>query len=104
MLNRTAPQEFTQFVPHAPWTPSAGFLGAVSSLLLILSTSYVYSAYSGNDPKKVHRIGGLSIINAWAFFNKRYDFLRTNFDKTGLHLFSFKVLQVGFIPVQLLVS
>ncbi|KIM88310.1 hypothetical protein PILCRDRAFT_253602 [Piloderma croceum F 1598] len=41
----------------------------------------------------MYQLGGFSIINAWTFFNKRYEFLWSNFNKTGQDLFSFKVLQ-----------
>jgi hypothetical protein len=37
-----------------------------------------------------------------AFFNKRYNFLRSNFDKTGHDLFSFRVLQVSSHPCKYL--
>jgi sterol 14-demethylase len=61
-------------------------------VLLILSTFYAY-LFSDSKANKIHELRGFSILNAWAFFNKRYDFLRSNFDKTGHDLFSFKVLQ-----------
>ena len=35
-----------------------------------------------------------TILAAWPFFTKRYDFLKENFQKTGRNLFSFKVLHV----------
>jgi hypothetical protein len=35
-----------------------------------------------------------SIIFAWPFFTRRYDFLKSNFEKTGRNFFSFKIMQV----------
>jgi hypothetical protein len=34
------------------------------------------------------------ILTAWPFFTRRYDFLKSNFEKSGTHMFSFKVLHV----------
>jgi sterol 14-demethylase len=75
-----------------PWVLSPVVLAAV---LLGLATSYAYTFVSGEDATKMHQLGGFSIINAWTFFNKRYEFLWSNFNKTGQDLFSFKVLQVS---------
>jgi hypothetical protein len=38
-------------------------------------------------------LGG--ILAVWPFFTRRYDFLKSNFEKTGGHKFSFNVLHVG---------
>jgi len=64
-------------------------------VLLGFAASYAYIFVSGDDATKMHQLGGFSIINAWTFFNKRYEFLWSNFNKTGQDLFSFKVLQVS---------
>ncbi|KZP14162.1 cytochrome P450 [Athelia psychrophila] len=50
------------------------------------------AAFSSSDKTKVEALSGFPIANAWRFFNKRWDFLQSNFDK-GHELFSFKVLQ-----------
>ena len=78
--------------------PSQVAFAAISSFLLVAVSSYAYFFSSGKNPNKIHQLGSISVINAWAFFNKRYDFLRSNFDKTGHDLFSFKVLQVSSHP------
>lgn len=48
-------------------------------------------------PRKdaIRELGGLSVMTAWPFFSKRYDFLVSNFKKTGEKLFQFRVLQVS---------
>lgn len=94
MLNTTISALYTRLTSHSHWLPSQVSLGTVSSLLLVLYTSYAY-LFSGNNTNKIPELGGLSIVNAWSFFNRRYDFLRSNFDKTGHELFSFKFLQVS---------
>ncbi|KIM87727.1 hypothetical protein PILCRDRAFT_62967 [Piloderma croceum F 1598] len=78
---------------HSHWLSSHVTLSGISSILLVLCTSYIYFSFFGNNANKIHKIGGFSIVNAWSFFNKRYDFLRSNFDKSGHNLFSFKILR-----------
>jgi hypothetical protein len=78
-----------------PWDIDVALPAAVTGLLFVLGTLYAHSVYSSNNTSKVYQLGGFSIVNAWTFFNKRYDFLRSNFDKTGHELFSFKVLHVS---------
>jgi hypothetical protein len=94
MLNDIVNPGFGHLEFNSPWTSSVILLAAASSVLLILSTFYAY-LFSDSKANKIHELRGFSILNAWAFFNKRYDFLRSNFDKTGHDLFSFKVLQVS---------
>lgn len=75
--------------------PSAIFV-ALTGFLLLLGTSYTAGlCFSSHDAKKIHQLRGLSFINAWTFFNRRFDFLRSNFNKTGQDLFSFQILQVS---------
>jgi sterol 14-demethylase len=102
MLNATLSSGLAQFESHLPWTPHFT-LAAVSSLLmgLLCTLLYAYFFSSGNDANKIRALRGFSVVNAWMFFNKRYDFLRSNFDKTGHDLFSFKVLHVSQYPMHL---
>ncbi|KIM74625.1 hypothetical protein PILCRDRAFT_828049 [Piloderma croceum F 1598] len=71
---------------------------ALSSLLLCLGISYVY-LFPGIDAAEIHTLRGFSIVNAWTFLNKRYDFLRSNFEKTGHNLFAFKIMQHKVIAI-----
>jgi hypothetical protein len=95
MSNATVNSEFISLESHLTRAPSPLALTVVSSCLLVFGTLYIYRFPNGNNAKKIHQLGGFSIVNAWTFFNKRYDFLRSNFDKTGHNLFSFNVLQVS---------
>ena len=95
MPNFTVYSGFARFGHNSPWILSPVSLTAMSSLLLVLITSYVYRIFSANDAKKIHQLGGISIFNTWEFFDKRYDFLRLNREKTGQDLFSFKVFHVS---------
>jgi hypothetical protein len=37
------------------------------------------------------------ILAAWPFFTRRYDFIKSNFEKTGQNMFSFNVLHVRIV-------
>ena len=95
MLNATASSKLPRFELQLPWIPWDIALAAATSSLLLLGTLYIHLVVSGKDTNKIHQLGGVSIVNAWTFFNKRYDFLRSNFDKTGHEPFAFKVLHVS---------
>ena len=95
MLNATLDSELAWFQTDLFGISSAIFLAVMTSFLLVISTSYAYPIFFANDTKKIHQLGGFSIVNAWSFFSKRYDFLRSNREKTGHALFSFKVFQVS---------
>ncbi|KAJ7784926.1 cytochrome P450 [Mycena maculata] len=61
----------------------------------VMSASYLYfnrPALKSRD-KEIHELGGVPLLNAWAFFTRRYDFLRETFQRTGETLFRFRVLQ-----------
>ncbi|KAF8156012.1 cytochrome P450 [Crassisporium funariophilum] len=85
-------------------SPLVGLLSSISSqwgtstsvtaILVALSIAFLSTLISGgrsND--KVYDLGGVSIITAWTFFTKRYDFLRGHFKATGEKIFRFRVLQ-----------
>ncbi|KZP30145.1 cytochrome P450 [Athelia psychrophila] len=66
-------------------------LAAASGFLVIFYTHRIYKSSSVDDTE-IYALGGLPLTNTWAFFNKRYDFLRSNFER-GHEMFSFKVMQ-----------
>lgn len=65
---------------------------------LVLLASGTFALSSPNRKHRVPTLGGLSIFNAWDFFVRRWDFLQSNFKRTGQQMFSFSVLQVSPIP------
>ena len=69
---------------------------ALPTAVVILASAVLYSTLFPSPPKDttIQPLGGLSILTAWQFFTRRYDFLKSNFSKTGQNLFSFKVLHV----------
>ena len=90
MLTDLLTQRFGRFEVNLAWIPLTIFL---ATALLVLSASYA-SLFTENRAK-IPALRGYSIVHAWAFFNKRYDFMRSNFERTGHSLFSFRVLQVS---------
>lgn len=61
----------------------------------LLVTLLLYRLLTPKEKGAIRQLGGLSILSAWAFFTKRYDFLWANFGN-DLH-FKFNVLQVGLL-------
>lgn len=93
MLNTSMTRVFPYFGSNPPGTTSPIILAVVSGLL-VLCTSYLL--FARHKPTAIYELGGLSIFNAWTFFGKRYDFLISNFERTGHAMFSFNVLHVSF--------
>jgi len=66
---------------------TASLVGIVVPLLLFFS---LRSTSNG----KVYDLGGIPVLTAWTFFSKRFDFIQSNFKKSGGTIFRFRVLQV----------
>jgi hypothetical protein len=70
---------------------------AALTLSLALLT-YAYLPPLFQDKKSIRHLGGFSLLTAWPFFSKRYDFLKSGFKKTGEQFFQFNVLHVRRRP------
>jgi len=83
MLNET-------FVNVSGWNASY----ALPTAAAVLASAVLYSTLftAPRSDATIHPLGGLSILTAWQFFNRRFDFLKSNFSETGQNMFSFKVL------------
>jgi len=66
---------------------TASLVGIAVPLLLFFS---LRSTFDG----KVLDLGGIPLLTAWAFFSKRFDFIQSNFKRSGGTIFRFRVLQV----------
>jgi len=67
----------------------AGVIGAAA----ILATTVAYYALSSKDEEdEFPKLRGLQIYHAWNFFQRRFDFLQSNFSRNLGRSFSFKVL------------
>lgn len=69
-------------------------ISTAAAILLAAVTLHLAIFRTKHKDTDVHELDGFSILTAWPFFNRRFDFLMSNFAKTGETLFSFKVLQV----------
>lgn len=84
--------DFASIPAFENWDSNVSLAAAVTAAtFLVLSTSLFKRP--SKDPK-IHYISGFSIVHAWRFFTKRFDFLSGNFKKTGKNFFEFYVLQV----------
>ncbi|KAJ7141246.1 cytochrome P450 [Mycena epipterygia] len=64
--------------------------------LLCLSTIFTYyrtKPQKSNNGLNIPELGSFSLLAAWPFFSRRDDFLWSNFKKTGVQMFRFRVLQ-----------
>ena len=73
--------------------PSFALCLAAALFAVVTLFSVIFSSNISKDTE-IYELGCLSILTAWPFFRRRYDFLKSNFAKTGLNMFSFKVLHV----------
>ncbi|RDB27059.1 putative lanosterol 14-alpha demethylase [Hypsizygus marmoreus] len=63
------------------------------SIAVAIFAMLVWTAVLPSSKNNIYELGGFSILTAWPFFTKRYDFLRDNFRKSGQRMFRFRVLQ-----------
>ena len=67
----------------------AGVVGAAA----ILATTVAYYAFNSKDEEhEFPKLRGIQIYHAWNFFQRRFDFLQSNFNRNRGKSFSFKVL------------
>ena len=81
---------------------SLNFPLAVAIVLILVGLIYSFSAaYSRASTKAyIEDLGGLSIIHAWNFFSRQYDFIQTQLKKNGNKIFSFNILNVRLFTNQ----
>ncbi|PPQ75528.1 hypothetical protein CVT24_013234 [Panaeolus cyanescens] len=73
------------FNEYSTWTTAGVVL-----VLTVLSSLILRNGSRKND--KVRDLGGFSVMTAWSFFTKRYDFVRNHFKSTSGGPFKFNVL------------
>lgn len=72
----------------------------VAGAAVVLATAAVY--YVLNSKDKEHdfpKLRGIQLYHAWHFFQKRYDFLQSNFKRNLGKSFSFKVLHHNVVAL-----
>lgn len=80
----------------ATWMQTTIGSSTIVLVLLTFLAPFVYPILfrpAGKDA--IHELRGLPVLTAWPFFSKRYDFLMSNFEKTGRKMFKFSVLKVS---------
>ena len=74
----------------------AGAVGAAA----ILATTAAYCVLSSKDEKhEFPKLRGVQLYHAWNFFQRRYDFLHSNFKQNFGKSFSFNVLQHNIVAL-----
>jgi hypothetical protein len=86
-------QEVTILEIWARWTQSPVTLLTMTGILVaaVLSKHAFFPRHHGT---LVGDLGSISIFDAYHFFEKRSDFMRSHFQKTNGKPFSFRLLQV----------
>ena len=65
---------------------------AVSAAVILVTTVAYYSLSSKDEDHAFPKLRGIQLYHAWNFFQRRYDFLHSNFKQNSGRSFSFNVL------------
>jgi len=66
--------------------------GAIGAAAILVTTAAYYALRSKHDEHEFPKLRGIQLYHAWNFFQRRFDFLQSNFDRSFGRSFSFKVL------------
>jgi len=66
--------------------------GAVGAAAILVATAAYYALGSKDEDHEFPKLRGIQIYHAWNFFQRRFDFLQSNFNRNLGKSFSFKVL------------
>ena len=83
---RFVSSEDSQFVP-----------GAIGVAAILATTAICFVLSSGDKEDEFPKLRGIQLYHAWNFFQRRYDFLRSNFKRNSGKSFSFNVLHHNVI-------
>lgn len=72
---------------------------AFSMATLLAATAVYYSLGSGDKEHEFPKLPGIQMYHAWNFFQRRHDFLRSNFKRNSGQSFSFDVNSHKIIAV-----
>jgi hypothetical protein len=75
----------------AGWT---ALQGPLVVLVLLATIIFYFTVVRSRSDKDVHR-AGFAIQTSWSFFNRRFDFVRSSFMKSGQDIILFKLFHVG---------
>jgi len=74
-------------------------VGAVSAVAVLATTAVYYTLSSKDKEHEFPKLRGVQLYHAWNFFQRRYDFLQSNFKRNLGKSFSFKVLHHNVVAL-----
>jgi len=74
---------------------AAGAVGVVA----ILATTTYYALGSKDEGREFPKLRGIQLYHAWNFFQRRFDFLQSNFERNSGKSFSFNVLHHKLVAI-----
>ena len=66
--------------------------GVVGAAAILAATTVYYTLSSKGEDRDFPKLQGIQLYHAWNFFQRRYDFLQSNFKRIPGKSFSFNVL------------
>jgi len=73
--------------------------GAVGAAAILATTAVYYALNSKDKEHDFPKLRGIQLYHAWNFFQRRYDFLQSNFERNFGKSFSFNVLHHNVIAL-----
>jgi len=73
--------------------------GAVGAAAILATTVIYYTLSSKDGENDFPKLRGIQLYHAWNFFQRRYDFLQSNFKRNPGRSFSFNVLHHNIIAL-----
>ena len=74
-------------------------VGAVGAAAVLATTAVYYALGSKHKEHDFPKLRGIQLYHAWSFFQRRYDFLQSNFKRNLGRSFSFNVLHHNVIAL-----
>jgi len=73
--------------------------GAVGAAAILVTTAAYYALNSKDEEREFPKLRGIQLYHAWNFFQRRYDFIHSNFKQNFGKSFSFNVLHHNIIAL-----
>lgn len=73
--------------------------GAVGAAAIITATAAYYALSHKGEAHTFPKLRGIQLYHAWNFFERRYDFLQSNFKRNFGKSFSFNVLRHNVVAL-----
>ena len=73
--------------------------GAVCTAAILATTAVYYAFGSKDEGHDFPKLRGIQLYHAWNFFQRRFDFLHSNFKRNSRRSFSFNVLHHNVVAL-----